>query len=238
LHIYPGPTGLLDNSGQRLAIAVDPDQTVVNPALNDRSDLPLNAGAAAWGFTWRGSWCGPAAVAVVLPLGDDPSLSDGKPLGQLVVPLTGPSPSCSGSSDAVFVPGVPGEPTAPVLTPPPDWAGLHATLSLPATTDGQTLAGPVVALTNNTDSPIAISPCPNYALVITNAVGAGTELDVGTGALPCAQGPQAIAAHGSAHYTLDSASYDPGQAPSVGTVVTVDFAIAGTATVHATSRVR
>jgi hypothetical protein len=159
-------------------------------------------------------------------------------LGQLVVPLTGPAPSCRGSSDAVFVPGVPGAPTDPVLTPPPDWAGLHATLSLPATTDGQTLAGQVVALTNNTDSPIAISPCPNYALTITNAVGGGTELTVGTGALPCGQEPSAIRAHGSVNYKLDSSSYDPGQAPPIGTVVTVDFAIAGTATAHATSTVQ
>ena len=246
LHIFPGPTALLDNSGQQLTLPVEPDHTLVNPAANQRPDLPLGAGVAAWGFTWRGSWCGPAAVAVVVALGDDPAyLADPanpavRASGEVVAPLTGPAPPCDGHSDAVFVPGVAGEPTDATLTSPPEWAGLRATLIIAATIASRTLPPAVVELLNTTATPIAMSPCPNYALTIESSVMGGTEVDGGGGSLPCALTPRLVPAHGTISYDLAGRGYDPGgpgDGAIEGTVVTIQFAIAGVPTATATPRV-
>jgi hypothetical protein len=240
LHISAGPTELLDSAGNTLAVPVDTGVTSVNPAANQRSDLPLGIGIAGWGFTWRGSWCGPAATAVVLALDDgssQPASSSGE---RIVAPLTGPAPPCHGTSDAVLVPGVPGGPTDPTLTPPPQWAGLRATLTLPATTDGHTLPAAVVDLQNTTAVPITISPCPDYTLDIDSAVTGGTEMDAGGGALQCPQRAQVIPAHAAISYHLDARPYDqggPGNGANQGSTVTARFAIAGILTARATLRV-
>jgi hypothetical protein len=73
LHISTSLTELLDSAGNGLAIPVDATVTTVNPALNQRTDIPLAIGIAGWGFTWRGSWCGPKATAVVIALDSDAS---------------------------------------------------------------------------------------------------------------------------------------------------------------------
>jgi hypothetical protein len=240
LHISAGPTELLDSAGNRLVLQVDTTPKAVNPAANQRSDLPLAIGIAGWGFTWRGSWCGAAATAVVLALDDgssQPASSSGE---RIVAPLTGPAPACHGMSDAVLVPGVPGGPTDPTLTPPPQWAGLRATLTLPATTDGHTLPAVVVDLQNTAAVPITISPCPDYTLDIDSAVTGGTEMDAGGGALPCPQRAQVIPAHAAISYHLDARPYDqggPGNGANQGSTVTARFAIAGIPTARATLRV-
>ena len=232
-----GPTQLLDSAGHRLPIPVDATVTPVNPAANQRSDLPLGIGIAGWGFTWRGSWCGQPAASVVLELDPDPSVQGSAPPEQIVVPLTGPAPPCQGQSDAVLIPGVPGGPTDATLTPPAPWAGLQATLTIPATTDGHNLAAVVVELRNTTAAPIAISPCPDYALDIDSTVPNGTEMDAGGGVLPCARPGQVIPAHGAVSYRLGAQPYDPGDIASQGSIVTARFAIAGIPTAQATARV-
>jgi hypothetical protein len=240
LHISAGPSELLDSAGNKLAVPVDTGVTSVNPAANQRPDLPLGVGILGWGFTWRGSWCGPAATAVVIAL-DDVSSHPARSAGeQIVAPLTGPAPSCQGISDAVLVPGVPGEPTDPTLTPPPQWAGLQATLTLPATTDGHTLPSVVVELRNTTAVPITISPCPDYSLDIDSTVPNGTEMDAGGGVLPCTQSAQVIPAHGAISYHLGAQPYDQGglgNGANQGSVVTARFAIAGIPTASGTTRV-
>ncbi|HEY5455926.1 MAG TPA: hypothetical protein VIJ96_10680 [Acidothermaceae bacterium] len=238
LHISTWSTELLDGGGNELAIPVDATVTTVNPALNQRTDVPLALGSVGWGFTWRGSWCGAKAASVVIALDADPSQPASGSSNQIVVPLTGPAPPCQGHSTAVLVPGVPGGPTDATLTPPPEWAGLHATLTLPATTDGHTLGSAVVQLQNTTAVPIVMSPCPDYALDIDNSTAVGSALQGGGGALSCPQSPQVVPAHGTIRYDLGARSYDEGDpaggAPQ-GSTVTAHFAIAGIPTARATS---
>ena len=240
LHISTWPTELLDRAGNDLAIPVDATATKVNPALNQRTDVPLALGSVDWGFTWRGSWCGPKAASIVIALDANQSQPASGSPNQIVAPLTGPAPPCQGHSSAVLVPGVPGDPTDATLTPPPEWSGLMATLTLPATTDGQTLRGAVVQLQNTTAVPILMSPCPDYALDIDNLTAGGSALQGGGGALPCSPPAQVVPAHGSIRYDLGAQSYDegdPGGGANPGSIVTARFAIAGIPTARATSRV-
>jgi hypothetical protein len=240
LHISTWSTELLDSSGTDLAVAMDATVTTVNPALNQRTDVPLALGSVGWGFTWRGSWCGPKAVAVVIALDANPSQPASGPPDQIVAPLTGPAPPCRGHSAAVLIPGVPGDPTDATLTPPPEWAGLRATLTLPATTDGHTLSSAVVQLENTTAVPIVISPCADYALDIENSTAGGTALQGGGGALPCPQSPEVVPASGTISYDLGAQTYDegdPGGGANEGSTVTASLAIAGIPTARATARV-
>jgi hypothetical protein len=237
LHISAWTSELLDSAGNRLPIPVDVTVTTVNPALNQRTDVPLGIGIVGWGFTWRGSWCGPKATAVVIALDSESSQPPSDSVEQIVAPLTGPAPPCQGHSAAVLVPGVAGGPNDATLTPPPDWAGLRATLTLPATTDGHTLPAAAVELHNITAAPITISPCPDYALDIDSSVTAGTEMDGGGGAVPCPQSARVVPAHGVISYHLDARPYDqggPGNGANHGSTVTARFAIAGIPTVRAT----
>jgi hypothetical protein len=240
LRISAGPVELFDSGGVRLTLTVDRTVTAVNPAANQRSDLPLGIGIAGWGFTWRGSWCGPPATAVVIALDPDPSQPASGTAEQIVTTLTGPAPPCEGQSTAVLAPGIPGGPTDATLTPPPQWAGLRATLTLPATTDGHTLPAAVVELHNTTATPITISPCPDYVLDIDSSVTGGTEMDGGGGELACPRPAGVVPAHGTISYHLDARHYDqggPGNGANQGSIVTARFAIAGIPSARATLRV-
>jgi hypothetical protein len=240
LHISTWPTSLLDDAGHALALPVDSTVTTVNPAANQRTDIPLGVGILGWGFTWRGSWCGPKAAAIAIVLDSDLSEPASSAVQQIVVPLTGPTPPCQGHSNAVFVPGILGEPTDATLTPPPEWAGLRATLALPATTDGHTLSSAVVQLENTTTVPIVMSPCADYALDIENLTAGGSALQAGGGALPCPRAPRVVPAHGAISYGLGPQTYDdgdPGGGANAGSTVTAHFAVAGIPTARATSRV-
>jgi hypothetical protein len=147
--------------------------SAVNPPRIPRYDIPLGAGDALWGFTWTGSWCGPKAATVVIPMTDDPRDPAAKgPYGDLRVPLTGPQPPCTGVSRSALRPGVagaPGGPTwpaDPVLPAPADWAGLSATLTLPATSPSGLVPAAVFTLLNRTGAAITLSPCPEYAVFV------------------------------------------------------------------------
>jgi hypothetical protein len=238
LHISTWPTALLDAAGDQLALPVDSTATTVNPAANQRTDIPLGVGIVGWGFTWRGSWCGPKAASIAIALDTDASQPASGSANQIVVPLTGPAPPCQGHSTAVLVAGVSGEPTDATLTPPPEWADLRATLTLPANTDGRALSSAVVQIQNTTAVPIVMSPCPDYALDIDNATSVGSALQAGGGALPCPPSPQVVPAHGTLRYDLGPQTYDEGDpaggAPQ-GSTVTAYFAIAGVPTARATS---
>jgi hypothetical protein len=240
LQISTWPTGLLDSAGNNLAIPVDATVTTVNPALNQRTDVDLALGSVNWGFTWRGSWCGPRAASIVIDLDANPSRPASGSADQIIAPLSGPAPPCKGQSAAVLVPGVPGGPTDATLTPPPEWAGLRATLTLPATTDGSTLSSAVVQLENTTTVPIVMFPCADYALDIDNSTAGGTALQGGGGALPCPQSPRVIPANGTISYDLGPQPYDegdPGGGATPGSTVTARFAIAGVPTAVAKVRV-
>ena len=240
LRISAGPAELLDSAGVPLALPVNRAVASINPAANQRPDVPLGNGIAGWGFTWSGSWCGPKAASVVVALDDDASQPASGSEQQIVAPLTGPAPRCLGHTAAVLMPGVPGGPTEATLAPPPDWAGLRATLSMPATTDGHTLPAAVVELQNTTAVPIAISPCPDYALDIDSSVSVGTAMQASRGALTCPPSARVVPAHGAISYHLDAQPIDegdPGDGATHGSIVTARFAIAGIPTARATLRV-
>jgi hypothetical protein len=240
LHISTWPTELLDSAGNDIGVPIDATVTTINPALNQRTDVPLGVGTVGWGFTWRGSWCGPKAASIAIALDSDASQPASGSANLIVVPLTGPAPPCQGHSTAVLEPGVPGEPTDATLPPPPEWAGLRATLTLPATTDGRTLSSAVVQLQNTTGAPIVMSPCPDYALDIENPTAIGTALQGGGGALSCPRSPRVVPAHGAISYDLGPQTYDEGDpaggAPQ-GSTVTANFAIADIPTAQAFARV-
>ena len=240
LRISAGPAELLDSDGVPLALPVNRAVAAVNPAANQRPDVPLGSGIAGWGFTWSGSWCGPKAASVVIALDSDASQPASGSMQQIVAPLAGPAPPCQGHAAAVLMPGVPGGPTEATLTPPLDWAGLRATLSMPATTDGHTLPAAVLELHNTTAVPIAISPCPDYALDIDSSVSVGTAMQASRGALTCPPSARVVPAHGAISYHLDAQPFDeggPGDGANHGSIVTARFAIAGIPTARATLRV-
>ena len=240
LRISAGPLELLDSAGTPLALPVNRTVVAVNPAANQRSDLPLGIGVAGWGFTWSGSWCGPKAASVVIVLDSDASQPASGSAQRIVAPLTGPAPPCLGHTAAVLMPGVPGGPTEATLAAPLEWAGLRATISMPATTDGHTLPTAVVELQNTTAVPIAISPCPDYALDVDSSFGGGTAMQAGRGALTCPPSARVVPAHGAISYHLDAQPFDgggPGGGANPGSIVTARFAIAGIPTARATLRV-
>jgi hypothetical protein len=247
LHVSLGPTALLGADGKRLAVRLDSDRVTVNPGGDPRWDIPLAEGRALWGFSWRGSWCGTAPKAVLVPMTDEADVSPSAgPYGDLRVPLSGPVPPCSGSSDSVLQPGVPGgfgggwelnsTPDA-VQVPPPDWSGLRAAITVPPTDGPGRPTTWTLRLTNVTGSPIALSPCPEYGFAVTSVRTGGSEDEAGPGgSLPCAQQPAVIAAHSSAVYALPSQALGAAalKTPPAGAVVTVEVAIADVPTATAT----
>jgi hypothetical protein len=248
LHITRGPTRLLDASGHELPAALDATTPKVNPPENPRPDLALADGHALWGFTWTGSWCGPAAASVVVPMTDDPTWPDAAgPYGDLHVPLSGPAPTCTGSSHAVLRPGVAGRPaedSSPaeaVLPAPPSWAGLEESLSIPATVSN-TLPPYTLTLTNPTETPITLSPCPAYGYAISvSRAGKGypsAQDSFGPGSLPCPSRSQ-IDPYQSVTLTLPGVEIDAGSPTPYpkGSLVTVEVAIAGVATAKAVAHV-
>jgi hypothetical protein len=237
LRIWPGPTQLLDANQDLVAATSDGLVARVNPPSNIRPDLALEAGTAAWGFSWRGSWCGAAAAYVVLPLQDSPGATQGRRYGRLLVPITGDQLQCKGSSHSVLVPGVAGSLGSAVLPPPAQWDVLRLSLSIPARVDYNVVRNIVVSITNPSAQPVALDPCPTY--VIVTAVP--YEADTSPGLLDCEQNA-VIAAHATVTFRLPDHRYDegapPGQQARSGSPVVVSFAIAYHATVTARAQIR
>jgi hypothetical protein len=241
LHITGGPTSLLDATGHPLEVTLDAAQPKVNPPQNIRPDLALLGGHALWGFTWTGSWCGPAAATIVVPMADDPAYGAGGTYGDLHIPFTGPQPACHGSSDSVLRAGVAGSGTQPVLPAPPAWASLTAAVSIPVTV-GTRVPPYTLTLTNPTSTPILLSPCPEYgSLVSVSRAGPGSPSgsdSIGPGVLECPS-PAVVPPHGSLALQLPEADFDQGapQPYPSGSAVTVEVAISGVATARAVAHV-
>jgi hypothetical protein len=205
----------------------------------------LTAGDVLWGFAWRGSWCGATPTSVLVPMSDDAATPGGAAsYGDLKVPLSGAVPACHGHSKSVLQPGVAGSPTReqqtadPVLPPPPEWAGLRLNLRVDPIIRNAMITGLTLTIRNTTGSPIALSPCPSYFLVISNATAnGGSEDAAGSGGIAC--GNKVLAAHATATYPLPDQTLDEGSPGGVasGTVVTLQAAIAGVPTAKTTTRV-
>lgn len=238
LHVWPGPTALLDSRKHLVARTFDGLVGHVNPPANVRPDLALGAGEAQWGFAWRGSWCGAPASYVVLPLRDRPESVHQGSYGELVVPVTGDQLACHESSNAVLVPGVAGGLQTSVLPPPGQWAPLRLSLRMPARSTYNVITDIVLRISNPSQQEIALDPCPRLALVTAVHSSNGDEFDSSDIDLPCDQNP-VVPANGSVEFRLPDQHYDEGappgkQAPAGARVaVSVSLAYHPTVTAHA-----
>ena len=240
LHLDDGPTMLLDSSGTALHLA--PMTRHTNELVGDpRADIPLAAGDALWGFSWAGSWCGPRAASVVLPLVDRSSGTT-KSYGTAKARLIGRQPGCSGSSAATLTQGYAGSDrsgddfsssASAVLPAPPAWGDLRASLALPATVSPTRIPVSPLTITNPTDRTITLLPCPTYTLEIGgwNSVQSGID-----NSLPCT-GSMVVPARGHLRVSLPAVAYGEGQPHQFrrGTRVTVRVAIANLSTVTAST---
>jgi hypothetical protein len=246
LHVWPGPTRLLDASKHPVATTTKATESFsANPPRNLRPDLDLYRGSAAWGFTWRGSWCGAPAAYVVVPLRDDPASSVAPhSYGQLEVPLTGSQLGCHGESLAVLIRGIPGGIDAPVQSPPAEWQGLRVSVSVPPAAAHQgEIHGIEAVVRNRTDKPLALAPCPDYELDTGEIDARGSETDSSRAALTPCDSTTVVPAHSDLRFALPPAEYGGGSplgngGARRGSRVTIWFAIAGLPTATATTGVR
>lgn len=225
---------LLDAGGRSLGLAVRAEQ-VPNPAANIRPDLAEADGNVAVGFSWRGAWCGPAAARLRLT-----AVTAGywtPTIGATVVeiPVVGPSPRCDSGArrSSYLVPGLVGWPNDAVLTPPPAWRALRASLGLPSGPVHTMVTTYLVRLHNSGSSPVTLTPCPNYAVRTSGNLGAGGTGSGGTfGSLPCGQ---VLAPGGTLVLSLpvdtQEVSYTSGP-------VQIAWAMAGVPTTAGTVRIR
>jgi hypothetical protein len=222
------PAALLGRDGHRLDVpAVDLDR--LNPPDNGRPDLMLNSGDAQWGFAWQGSWCGELAAAVRLPLRKTSADGLTEPaVGSVDVPLSGPQPRCTGSSDSALVPGVVGAEGLPTLPPPPSWSRLTPTLLNPQRVVSGHARGLAVRLSNDSAHDIQFSPCAAYQLQVFTKQRAASTYFGDPGTLGC-DSHLVVPAGGSTTLPLGDVAYDVDYDPTFGplTHVTLSFALAG-----------
>lgn len=230
LHLALDRVRLLDASHRALDVQMRAEVVAVNAPANRRPDLALAAGAAAWGFRWRGSWCGARATAIELPL-------SGSTASPFTIPLVGPSPVCGGAARAVLVPGVVGSPTEPVLPPPAAWSRLRAVLHLAGTTSAREVRGAEITLVNSFGDDVALAPCADYASTTSVTTSRSLAYASGVAHLPCPARPAAVPAHGSLTYRLAPLElpFDGIVRPPPGDAVRVQVAIAGIPTASATT---
>jgi hypothetical protein len=230
---------LLGVDGSVLAIPAGTPEAI-NPAASLRPDLAEDAGSVRVGFAWTGSYCGPPATSVEIPA--LPAV--------LHIPVSGPSPSCQKVSNSRLIPGVEDSPGAAVEPDPHAWHTLRARLVLPAVVQ----PGPIPAtlvLTNSAAQPVSlVAPCPTYAIdvlipqvAIPAAPGHNYDGDVqetgGTAGDLCGAGIF-VPARGTVTLKLKpfaTPAEDSTSAWRRGGKVSVEWAMAGVPTAHATARI-
>ena len=241
LHISNGPTALVGENGARLDVALKQRS---NELIGDpRPDLSLAAGDVLWGFSWTGSWCGPRAAGVVVPLVDDTAAASTS-YGTVVAPISGEQLRCTSGSTALLTQGY-GGPDAigddfsdgpeAVLPRPAAWSELTAALILPDKVTATSIPSPTLVISNPTDEAVVLLPCPAYGLEV--AAGSDTLTSIAD-PLPCS-GTMVVPAHDSLRIHLATITYGTGQPrpDRPGTQVTVSVAIAGIHTAVAATRV-
>lgn len=235
LRADPASVTLLDRGGRPLDVPVRSEPSP-NPGELIRPDKAQAAGDVAVGFTWRGSWCGPAVAQ--LRLAAVAGVTGARAL--VTVPVTGPSPACMAgeASSGYIVPGLVGHPGSPVQPAPPAWAALRATIRLPAFARGDQPVSYRVLLQNTGNRPVTLSPCPHYSRVVAGRVqasthGAAGDLIAGDGGmLPCGR---LLPPGGSLQVPL---VLDASHGPFAPGVVRVEWAMAGVPTARGSLRIR
>lgn len=236
LRVDPRSITLLDGAGRPLGVPVRAEPNV-NPGATFRPDFAQGSGDVTVGFAWRGSWCGPPAARLRMTVGASPKTA-------VVVPLAGRSPPCSSDTAAAgyVVPGLVGGTNDAVQTAPPAWAVLRATLELPPTARGDQDIRYRVLIRNTGTVPVALSPCPDFATLISGNVlasahgAAGYQIIGGYGVpgdtLPCGRVlPAGASLKVPLRFDYEAGPYAPG-------VVRVEWAMAGVPTASSTVRVR
>jgi hypothetical protein len=193
LPIRHGPTGLLDQSGHTLQVPLARGNRE-NPPGNIRPDEALTNGSAWWGFSWLGSYCGPPATALRLPINPP-----GTP--PLVVPLSGASLACHGRSKSQLFDGVPGAPGDPVQPAPPAFSRLRLRLRVQAGTTRKRVADIKATLTT-TGADVVLSPCPSVDGYVSGTAGGGFGGPMQPFPLDCVPGPTLVGKSHPLHFTI------------------------------------
>jgi hypothetical protein len=225
-----GTTSLIDAQGQPLDVPYsNPDPTTAEVGKH-ALQADFNAGEGRIGFAWRGSWCGKTAAALQLPLSRTPRLNP-SPGPTLTVPLTGPSPACDKSSDAVFVPGtVHGVswPTVPmdsgVLPGQPSWSKLTAKVAVENLELKKVRLS--VTLHNTSDEEIVLQPCPRFSVAIYYGYSDGSFEPEHDALFPCETDP-VIPPRGERSYTLPGLDFSADTDQRTATRRVLSFAFSG-----------
>lgn len=165
LPVSKGPRRLLAAGGAALAVPRGQSDTT-NAGGDPFSFVDLVSGRAAWGFGWFGSYCGAGPRYLVMRL-------DGR-RGVLHVPYDGPTPPCpanpSGPVASVLTDGAAGGPAEAVQPAPPSFLQLRTSAHFVGTTTTRGPAPVDVTISDVSDQPVALLPCPYYEVVSTDFV--------------------------------------------------------------------
>ena len=225
---------LLGAGGRGLAVPAGTGDTV-NMAGSLGSDYAQAAGSVRVGFAWTGSYCGPPARSVQIPA--LPAV--------LRIPLTGTAPSCQKMSDSRLISGVVGRSGSPVEPASRAWTSLRARLVLPHVVRPGSIPASVV-LRNSSDVAVSLAaPCPTVAAAVTmplvpsHGYGGTSGQDGVVGGDLCRT---AISVPARSSLTvplpaLITAPEDPRNPWEKGGTLSVDWAIAGLPTAHATATI-
>jgi hypothetical protein len=223
LPIARGPSALIGTEGRPLNVPLSGGDRTSRPA-NPRPDFALIDGNAIWGFAWLGSYCGPRARAIEIPLHHAGEAS-------LRVQLRGPQPACTPAAGAsTLIDGIAGAPGQPVQPPRPGYSNLRLTGHIePGTTHGQ-LAPIDLTLRTTGSAPITLDPCPAYAgRDQATARSGGFSDPISSGYLPCTHHAAVIRPGHPLHWRIPATSLlqTPGTGAIPGTTVYVQLGIAG-----------
>jgi hypothetical protein len=155
----------------------------------------------------------------------------------------GSSPPCQKTNSSRLIPGVVDYPHAPVEPAPRTWSSLRARLVLPRVVHPGVIAASVV-LTNSATEPVSLAaPCPTYAIGVmiplnpTGGYGGNLEQTGGRAGDFCSAGV-AVSGHGSVTLKLQPLhvpAEDPRNPWMKGALLSMDWAMAGVPTAHATA---
>lgn len=219
IHLGPITPTLLDADRRSLGVPVVSDSDHANAAMFNGWVPPRS-----FGFAWDGSWCGPPARYIQVPLTD----------GSLTLPLTGSPPACFGGSHSRIVPGVKGYPNTPVQAAPPEWDSLRVQVHVAPVTTGPALQDFQLTFANSTHQPIALNPVPTFCVGIHDGYGDGTDCQAFQ-PLPVPSGTPVVPAHGTWQANLPPQSISDSWQNLRTHTLTVTFAVAGIPTATTTT---
>ncbi len=176
LPISKGPRGFVAANGEALDVGLG-RANAINPAYDTFGTRYLAGGRAAWGFGWFGQYCGEAPRYVVMKLKGD--------LGLLDVPYDGPTPTCpddpAAAVTSTLTDGPVGWTRGPVQPAPPSFLRLTTSARFLGTTTTDEPAGVEVTISNTSDQPVALVPCPTYS--VQTRVSKGNRPQSGSGVI-------------------------------------------------------